>query len=87
MTQNGEGIRVSTTAVSGGSIVVNVGPTDDTVEVGLAGTNQSTSHHVPGNKDVSIPVPPGTAGATLVVVVGKGSRKRRILVTIVAPSP
>lgn len=85
--QNGEGIRVSTTAVAGGSIIVNVGPTDDTVEVGLAGTNQSKSYDVPGNKDVNLPVPSVPEGSTLVVVVGKGLRRRRILVTIVAPTP
>jgi len=85
--QNGEGIRVSTTAVSGGSITVNVGPTDDVVEIGVLGGTATTTHHVPGDKDTLIPVPSAEAGSLLVVMVGKGKRKRRIVVTIVAPTP
>lgn len=87
MPQEGEGIRVSTAAVPGGAITVNVGPNDETVEVSVSGSGGSTSYNVPGNKDTQIPVPQVAPGTTLTVRVGKGSRKRRILVHIVAPSP
>ena len=85
--QQGEGIRVSNVASSGGTITVNVGPNDDTVEVSVGGSHESTIYHVPGNKDVEIPVPDAPPGSILVVRVGKGNRARRILVTVVAPGP
>ncbi|MFT6082272.1 MAG: hypothetical protein ACJAQZ_004351 [Planctomycetota bacterium] len=85
--QQGEGIRVTSTAVSGGSITVNVGTADDQVEVGVVGSNDSTSYNVSANKDTPIPVPALPPGSTIVVRVGKGERRRRFLITIVAPPP
>lgn len=85
--QQGEGIRVTTVASQGGSITVNVGPNDDQVTVGVLGESSSKTYDVPGNKDVEIPVPDAPPGSVVVVRVGKGSRARRIAVTIVAPSP
>lgn len=78
---------MSAVATPGGSITVNVGPNDGTVEVGPTGSDETTSYFVPGNKDVSIPVPQAEPGTTLTVRVGKGKRRRRIYVTIIAPSP
>jgi hypothetical protein len=85
--QQGEGVRVTTTAVAGGNIIVNVGTADDVVEVGVAGSPEINSYPVPGNKDTTIPVPAADPGTVIVVRVGKGKRRRWFYVTIVAPSP
>ena len=85
--QQGEGIRVTAAATPGGSITVNVGTADDVVEIAVAGSEDSDSFDVPGDKDTQLPVPAVPAGTILVVRVGRGLRMRRFLVTIVAPSP
>jgi len=82
--QNGEGIRVPTTVVAGGTMTVNVGPNDATVEVSVAGSEQTASHTVPANKDVAIPVPSVPGGTVLFVTVGKGLRARTIEVLVVS---
>jgi hypothetical protein len=84
VTQNGEGIRVPAVVAPGGTMIVNVGPNDATVEVSVAGSNQTTSHTVPANKDVAIPVPPVPGGTVLFVTVGKGLRARTIEVLVVS---
>lgn len=85
--QGDKGLRISGTATPGGSITINVGPSDDTVEVGIAGESGATSHLIPGNKDTSIPVPNAPPGTIIIIRIGKGIRRRRILVEIVAPTP
>ena len=85
--QQGEGIRVDSVAIPGGSITVNVGSADDVVEIGIGGSTDTQSFNVPGDKDAQVPVPPVPPGTVLVVRVGKGARTRRFLVTVVAPSP
>ncbi len=85
--QQGEGIRVSSSAVAGGNITVNVGTSDGTVEIMVWGSQDRTSHQVPGNKDASIPLPPVGAGTVIIVTVGKGLRRRRFEVVVVSPGP
>jgi hypothetical protein len=85
--QGDEGIRVSPFATPGGTVIVNVGPNDDVVEISVSGSGESLTYHVPGNKDTAIPVPPVAPGSTLIVRVGKGARRRRAVVVIVAPGP
>ena len=83
MQAGGEGIRGPQVVLQGGSIVVEVGPNDTTVEVD-AGTKPVTSHPVQPGKTATIPVPPVTPGTILAVTVGKGLRARMILVEVVA---
>tara|TARA_R110002073_G_scaffold39468_1_gene112587 strand:+ start:1008 stop:1271 length:264 start_codon:yes stop_codon:yes gene_type:complete len=86
--QQGEGIRVSGTAVPGGNISVNVGTADSIVEIRIQGSQARTSHEVAGNKNASIPVPPGAGpGTQIIVTVGKGLRRRRFVITVTAPGP
>jgi hypothetical protein len=87
MSQGGEGIRVTGVAPVGGSITVNVGPNDTSVEIGPTGSSNTSRHEVEANKDVEIPIPSVPAGTILIVTVGKGARKQRIQVEVVAPSP
>jgi len=88
MNQQGEGVRVPTTAVAGGSIIVNVGPNASHVEVDVLGSNgPSKSYEVEANKDTPLPVPSVPGGTVLVIRVGKPPNQRRILVTVIAPSP
>lgn len=84
MMQDGEGVRVAT---SGTTVSVDVGPNDDSVEVGELGSSETKSYPVEGDKSVAFPVPEAPGGTILVIRVGKGKRQRRILVTIVAPPP
>jgi hypothetical protein len=87
MQQGGEGLRVTGPAVQGGSVTVNVGPNDETVEISPSGSEDSESFEVPGDKDTPIPVPPVPPGTTIVIRIGKGKRKRRIFVEVIAPTP
>jgi hypothetical protein len=85
--QQGEGIRVSSSAVAGGNITIDVGTADDVVEVGIAGSKDLTKYTVPASKSLSVPVPAADPGTVVVVRVGKGKRTRLFYVTIVAPTP
>jgi hypothetical protein len=87
MPQGGEGIRMTGVPVPGGTIVVNVGPNDATVEVSVSGSGTKVSHDVPGNKDTSITIPPVPPGTTVIIRVGDKNRQRRIVIIVVAPSP
>ena len=83
----GGGTRTTGTAVQGGTVTVNVGPNDSSVEVSVAGSDDTTSHDVEPNKDASIPVPNVAPGTLLVITVGKGLRARVLLVEVIALSP
>ena len=85
--QGGQGIRITGVATPGGSITINVGPSDQTVEVGVLGTPDSTRYQVQANKDTPLPIPPVPAGTVLVIRVGKGPNRHRILITVVSPMP
>ena len=85
--RQGEGTRATGTAVAGGSITVNVGPNDSTVEVSVAGSSDTSNHDVEPNKDASIPIPNVPPGTILFITVGKGLRARFIEVEVVALSP
>lgn len=84
MTQDGEGIRTTATAVAGGQITVNVGPNDTTVEISIAGSDKVDSLPVPPNKDAVVTVPLVPPGSFVLITVGKGLRKRVILVEVIA---
>ncbi len=85
--RQGEGVRSTTTAPQGGTVTVNVGPNDASVEVSSAGSSDTTTHDVEPNKDASIPVPNVPPGTFLFITVGKGLRARVIVVQVIAPSP
>lgn len=84
MTQNGEGIRA---VAQGGTVSVDVGPNDSTVEVSVAGSGATTSVPVQPDKRATVPIPDVPGGTLLYVSVGKGSRRRTILVEVIAPGP
>lgn len=85
--QGDEGIRVSPFATPGGTVIVNVGANDTVVEVCVSGSREGFVYQVQRDKDTAIPVPPVAPGSTLIVRVGKGARRRRAVVVIVAPGP
>jgi hypothetical protein len=85
--QGGEGIRVTGPATPGGSITVQTGAAAGSIEIGVLGTNESTRHDVSSTKNTTIPVPSVPPGTVLVIRVGRGNRRRRILITVVSPSP
>ena len=88
MTPQGEsGLKGPSTATPGGTIEVEVGPNDQSVEISLGGSGDTQSFEVPPDKKVSIPVPSAPPGSVVKVSVGDGLSRRIILVEIIAPSP
>lgn len=85
--QQGEGVRVSSPVAQGGTIHVEVGPNDSTVEVSEGPSGSTSTHDVTPGKTASIPVPSVPPGTVLSVTVGKGPRARIVLVEVVAPTP
>ena len=78
-------LRGPATASVGGTITIEVGTNDGTVQVCPRNSNRTASHHVPGNKRVVVPVPNVPPGTLLVVSVGSGDRAYCILIEVVAP--
>jgi len=87
MMQNGEGIRTDGIAVQGGSIDVQVGPNDSTVEVSVSGSSESSSHNVGPGKAATVPVPSVPSGTLLYISIGKGLRRRLVVIEVVALAP
>lgn len=85
--QEGEGIRATTPVFQGGTIDVDVGTNDSTVEVSAGAGTETKTHNVPPGKRASIPVPDVPGGTILWISVGKGLRRRTILVEVIAPPP
>lgn len=85
--RQGEGVRTTGTATPGGSVTVNVGPNDTSVEVSAAGSDNTKTHDVEPNKDATIPVPEVPPGTILFITVGKGLRARVIEIQVIALSP
>lgn len=85
--QQGEGIRATSPVPQGGTIDVEVGPNDTTVEVSTGSSDSTTTHPVPDGKTTSIPVPPVPPGTIVSITVGMGMRARIVLVEVVAPPP
>lgn len=82
--QGGDGVRATSPVVQGGTIEVEVGPNDTTVEVS-SGTQAGTKvYTVTPGKTVSIPVPPVPGGTIVSVSVGTGARARVVLVEVIA---
>jgi hypothetical protein len=81
----GGGMRADGVAVAGGTIAVEVGTNDDTVEVGPAGSGNRESHPVPPGRRVTVPVPPVPPGTILVVTAGRGLRRQVVFVEVIAP--
>ncbi len=87
MTQHGEGIRTGGVVVQGGTMQVEVGPNETTVTVGDGANGAVTSHPVAPGKTATLPVPSVPAGTIIEVTVGKGARRRLILVEVVSTGP
>ena len=81
------GIRAETAAPSGGTITVNVGPNDQSIQVHDPTTGRTTSHKVAPGKDTLVPMPVAPAGTVVQVRVGRGPNARIILVEIVSTNP
>ncbi|MEO6596941.1 MAG: hypothetical protein ABIP94_19520 [Planctomycetota bacterium] len=80
----GGGIRAPSTVSQGGTIDVEVGTNDASVEVN-AGGPESWSYPVPPGRKVSIPVPTVPGGTVLLIRVGRGLRASVILVEVISP--
>ncbi len=68
----------------GGTVTVEVGPNDSTVEVKDGDPNHSKSYDVEPGKTAQIPVPNVPPGTVLLIRVGRGARARLLMVEVVA---
>jgi hypothetical protein len=82
--QGGEGVRAVTPVPQGGTIEVDVGANDSTVEVSGGNLQGTTVHQVEPGKRASIPVPAVPGGTILSICIGKGLRARIVLIEVVA---
>ena len=78
-------VRAPGTAMAGGTITVEVGSNDATVEVAAAGSADVASHDVGPDRTVTVPVPSVPSGTILFVSVGRGLRARIVLVEVIRP--
>ena len=83
----GGGVRSSATASPGGSITVNVGTNDPSVEISNDTTGETSTVRVAPGKDTSVTIPEVPGGTILYVRVGKGLRAQIIVVEVITPGP
>jgi hypothetical protein len=83
----GEGLRAPVSVAQGGTFKVELGPNDSTVEIAFSSGGLVASHSVTPGKEVTLPVPLVPGGTFLCVAVGKGARRRYILLQVSAPAP
>ena len=79
----GQGIRGPSTVPQGGSIVVDVGSADTSVQLGSAEGGLLGSYPVGGSRRVVIPVPAVPGGSLLWVRAGRGVDAKVILIEVV----
>ncbi len=84
LAQGGSGLRCSSVVMQGGTIDVEVGASDTTVQVTDGSLGGTSTHSVPPDRKVSIPVPAVPGGTILAVSVGRGLRATVILVEVIA---
>jgi hypothetical protein len=85
--QGSEGIRGPLTGSAGGSVNVNVGPNDSSIDVANSADGKTSTHSVSPGKDTSIPIPDVPPGTVLTIRIGTGLNARVIVVEVVAPGP
>ena len=69
--------------VPGGTITINVGPNDSTIEVTDPTTQKSTSYKVEPGKDTTIRLPHAPGGSFVRIQVGNGLHAQFILVELI----
>lgn len=70
--------------VQGGTITVDIGANDATIEIKDGTPGNSKTVDVTPGKQASIPVPPVPGGTVLTISIGKGARARTILVEVIS---
>ena len=88
MTLVGGGIRGPQTATPGGSVTINVGTNDPTVQFVDANTGEVLgSVDVEPDKDTTITLPTLPGGSVLQLIVGKGVDTQVLPIEIISPAP
>lgn len=82
--QGGSGLRTSGQVAPGGTITVDVGTADQTIEIGV-GAGETKTYPVGPDRTARIPVPNVPSGTVLVLSCGRGRRARIVLVEVIAP--
>ncbi|MCA8978067.1 MAG: hypothetical protein KDC98_25295 [Planctomycetes bacterium] len=83
----GGGLRGPQTATPGGSITVNVGPNDSSIQVTDPTTQNTTTHKVEPGKDTTIPMPNAPGGTMVRVQIGKGLNAQFLVVELQSTGP
>jgi hypothetical protein len=73
--------------VSGGSIQVDVGPNDASIDVVNGATGAKTTVPVAPGKTTPVPIPPAPPGTPILIFIGRGRNARVIAVEIGGPGP
>lgn len=82
--QGEQGIRGPQTATPGGSITINVGTNDASVDIMDGNSGEITTHPVTPGKDTTIQVPNVPGGTILQIIAGKGARIRVLEVEVIS---
>lgn len=85
--QGGNGLRGPLAGPAGGSVTVNVGPNDYSVDISNSSGGGATSVPVTPGKDTSIPIPVVPPGTVLTVRIGRGPNARYFALEVIAPGP
>lgn len=83
----GNGLRGPNSVLAGGTIKIDVGTNDATVEVSISGGGATTSYIVPPGKELTIQVPNLPQGTFIFISIGKGSDTKFIAVEVVSTPP
>lgn len=87
MTQDASGVRVPASVAQGGTITVEVGGSEPSIELNVGASGEVQSVPVPPDKRVQFQVPPVAPGTILLITVGRGAMSRVFLVEVVATPP
>lgn len=82
--QAGSGLRAPANVTAGGTVLVESGTSDPTIEVTNAATGTTQSFPVDPSHRTPIPVA-AVPGSILIVSVGRGRRARAVLIEVIAP--
>jgi hypothetical protein len=83
-TQGDPGLRGPAMAAQSGTIDVEIGPNEVSIDMGEVGAGERASFAVGSGRRLSVPVPQVPPGTLLAITVGRGLRAKVLLVEVVA---
>jgi hypothetical protein len=80
-------IRALSPATPGSSVDIDVGPNDKDITVNDSSSGTSTQIRVGPGKQTQIVIPNVPGGTVLIISVGQGANRRRMLIEVIEPGP